>query len=98
VDEELLECLPHLCEPQKPPQLSQFGQCGLGSAAPIKQGVDLVHESAQHAQLRQIMGEAPQDLAFGFVQGPLDEQIPMCEQTSTLRFQPLFGAGRLLCR
>jgi hypothetical protein len=38
----------------------------------------------------------PQELAFGFGQVTLDEQIPMGEQRGALRCEPLFRAGRLL--
>jgi hypothetical protein len=44
------------------------------------------------------MGDAPQNLAFGFAHVTLDEQIAMGEQRRALRFQPLFRAGCLLCR
>jgi hypothetical protein len=42
------------------------------------------------------MGNAPQNLTFGFAHVTLDEQIPMGEQRSAVRFQPLFRAGSLL--
>ena len=51
---------------------------------------------ARSVELRQTTGDTPQELAFGFVQVPLNKQIPMGEQTSALRFQSLFCAGRLL--
>src|SRR5882724_6856325 len=41
---ELLERVAHRWEPlEPPPQFGQFGQRGLGPAAPIKQGIDLLH-------------------------------------------------------
>jgi hypothetical protein len=95
----LRERLPQLGEPQKPPPpCGQLVQSGLGPAAPITPGVDLFHEGAQRAPLGEITGDAPQGLACGGVQVPLDAQRPMGEQTGALRFQPLCGAGRLLGR
>ena len=62
---ELLECLPSLGEAQAPPpQFVQFVQSRLGPTAPIKQGVDLCHELAQCAQLRQVPGDPPPPLPF----------------------------------
>ena len=47
-------------EPQEPTsQFGQFVQGRLGPTAPIKQGVDLVHEHAQHVDVGQPTGDAP---------------------------------------
>ena len=71
---ELLERLAQLLEPlEAAPQVGQFVEGCLGPATPIKQRVDLFHELAEFAQLRQTPGDSPPPLAFASAQMMLDE-------------------------
>jgi hypothetical protein len=94
---ELLEGFAHLWEPQEPtPQCGQFGQRGLGPTAPIAQRIPLVPDGPERVSLGQATADTPQGLALGFVEVPLDKELPMGEQRGALCGEPLFGAGRRL--
>ena len=58
-----------------------------------EQGIHLFHDRPQRMELGQPTSATPQELAFGFGQVTLDEQMPLGEQRGALRCQPLFRAG-----
>src|SRR4029453_3036433 len=58
-----------------PPQLRQFVEGGLGPTAPIEERIHLLHDRPQRLELGEPTADAPQGLAFGFVEVTLDEQM-----------------------
>src|SRR2546427_10972691 len=69
------------CEPVDPlPQLLQLAQCSLRPATPVKQRIDMLHDLAQFAQLRQATGDVHEPLAFAWLQTTFDKQNPIMEQ------------------
>jgi hypothetical protein len=94
-----LQGLPHLGESLEPtPQCGECAQRGLGPTAPIAERIPLVHHGSERVSLGEPTADAPQGLACGCVQVPLDKQIPMGEQRGAWRFQPPCGASGLCGR
>ena len=93
---ELRERRAPLGEPPEPTAPGgPWVQRRLGPTTPLTQGVDLVPEHTQPGAVGPLTAEAPQQLAVGVAQVPLDAQIPRGEHRRALRLQPLVGVGCL---
>jgi len=75
-------------------QPGQLGQGRVRAAAAIEQSIDLVHDAAQHPQVRQSAGDALQDLPFGGREMALHEQVPMLEQRGDALVDSLSAANQ----
>jgi hypothetical protein len=79
-------------------QAGQFGQGGLGSASPVEQTIDLVHDLAKRAEMRQAASDPLERPSFRRRQVVLNEKVAMVEQVgnSSLDSLGLAGLG-LIC-
>jgi hypothetical protein len=71
-------------------------------ATPVKQRIDMIHDLAQFAQLRQAPGDVQASAAFRSCQTTLDKQKPILEQVADFLLNRFVGArhaaGRFVCR
>jgi hypothetical protein len=61
-------------------QLGQLTQRRLRLAAPVKESIDVIHDLAQLAQMRQPSGDEQEPLAFAGLQTAFDKQEAILEQ------------------
>ena len=63
-------------------QLLQLAQGRLRPATPVKQRVDVLHDLAQFAQMRQATGDVQEPLAFAWLQTTFDKQKAILEHVT----------------
>jgi len=63
-------------------------------ATPVKQRLDMIHDLAQCAQLRQAPGDVHASVAFRSCQTALDKQNPILEQVADFLLNRFVGARR----
>ena len=95
--EQLAESLADLPKtPHTHPQFGQFGQGRVRAAAAVEETVNLVHDLAERAQLRQATGDPTKRPTFCGSKMLGNEQMPMLEQIADLPLQPVVSPGRPL--
>jgi len=86
--EQFAQCLANPTKtPHSFPQLGQFGQSRLRAATTVEQTINLVHDFAEHAQMRQPTGDPSKCSTFCRSQVMGHKQMPMLEQSTDLRLQ-----------
>jgi hypothetical protein len=82
------------CEPVDPlPPLLQLAQGRLRTATPVKQRLDMLHDLAQFAPLRQATADVHEPLAFPWLQTTFAKQKPVLEQATDFLLTLLALAG-----
>jgi len=93
--EYLLSRVPNPREPPHPlTQLLQLAKRRLRPTAPVKQRVNVIHDLAQLAQMRQTSGDLHEPLAFARFQTTFDKQGAILEQVTDFLLDIFTFAGQ----